>query len=69
MAELEQFFRLDAKALEAPAGKRRPATPDDLDALETDVLARFILARAAAGSSDGTIGSDVVQLATAGVRR
>lgn len=24
-AELEQFFRLDAKALEALAGKRRPA--------------------------------------------
>ncbi|MEU4540669.1 hypothetical protein AB0G15_38145 [Streptosporangium sp. NPDC023825] len=26
VAELEQFFRLDAKALEALAGKRRPAT-------------------------------------------
>jgi hypothetical protein len=41
---------------------RAPATPDDLEALETDVLAGFVLARAAAGLSDGTISSDVVHL-------
>ena len=38
---------------------RAPATLDDLAALETDVLAGFVLARAAAGLSDGTIASDV----------
>lgn len=41
---------------------RRPATPDDLEALEADMLAGFVLARAAAGLSDGTIASDVVHL-------
>ncbi|MFI0451552.1 hypothetical protein [Actinomadura sp. 6N118] len=41
---------------------RAPATPEDLEALETDVLAGFMLARAAAGLSDGTISSDVVHL-------
>ncbi|MEV4380753.1 hypothetical protein [Streptosporangium sp. NPDC049644] len=41
---------------------RAPATAEDLEALETDVLAGFILARAAAGLSDGTISSDVVHL-------
>lgn len=41
---------------------RAPATLDDLDALETDVLAGFVLARAAAGLSDGTISSDVMHL-------
>jgi hypothetical protein len=41
---------------------RAPATAEDLEALETDVLAGFVLARAAAGLSDGTISSDVVHL-------
>lgn len=41
---------------------RAPATPEDLEALETDVLAGFVLARAAAGLSDGTISSDVMHL-------
>jgi site-specific recombinase XerD len=41
---------------------RPPATPQDLEALETDVLAGFVLARAAAGLADGTIASDVVHL-------
>lgn len=41
---------------------RPPATPEDLEALETDVLAGFVLARAAAGLADGTIASDVVHL-------
>lgn len=41
---------------------RAPATPDDLAALEADVLAGFVLARAAAGLSDGTIALDVVHL-------
>jgi integrase len=41
---------------------RAPATAEDLEALETDVLAGFVLARAAAGLSDGTIASDVMHL-------
>ena len=41
---------------------RAPVTPEELAALETDVLAGFVLARAAAGLSDGTIGSDVMHL-------
>ncbi|MFZ2118918.1 MAG: hypothetical protein WAU83_20810 [Pseudonocardiaceae bacterium] len=41
---------------------RAPATAEDLQALETDVLAGFVLARAAAGLSDGTIASDVAHL-------
>lgn len=41
---------------------RAPVTPEDLAALETDLLAGFVLARAAAGLSDGTIASDVVHL-------
>ena len=38
---------------------RAPVTAEDLAALQTDVLAGFVLARAA-GLSDGTIASDVV---------
>ncbi|MFC4015442.1 hypothetical protein ACFOY2_50090 [Nonomuraea purpurea] len=41
---------------------RAPATAEDLEALETDMLAGFVLARAVAGLSDGTISSDVVHL-------
>ncbi|WP_218009951.1 hypothetical protein [Actinomadura kijaniata] len=41
---------------------RAAATAEDLEALETDVLAGFVLARAAAGLSDGTISSDVMHL-------
>jgi hypothetical protein len=41
---------------------RAPVTPDDLAALETDVLAGFVLARAAACLADSTIASDVVHL-------
>jgi hypothetical protein len=41
---------------------RAPVTAEDLAALETDVLAGFVLARAAAGLSDGTIASDVMHL-------
>ncbi len=33
---------------------------EELAALQTDVLAGFVLARTAAGLSDGTIASDVV---------
>jgi hypothetical protein len=36
---------------------RAPVTAEDLAALETDVLAGFVLARAAAGLSEGTITS------------
>lgn len=41
---------------------RPPATTDEVAAFETDVLAGFVLARAAAGLSDGTIASDVMHL-------
>jgi site-specific recombinase XerD/DNA-binding Xre family transcriptional regulator len=41
---------------------RAPAGPDELAAFETDVLAGFVLARAAAGLSDGTVSSDVIHL-------
>jgi hypothetical protein len=36
---------------------RVPAGPDELLAFETDVLAGFVLARAAAGLSDNTVSS------------
>jgi hypothetical protein len=39
-----------------------PARPDELAAFETDVLAEFVLARAAAGLADASIGSDVAHL-------
>jgi len=39
---------------------RPPAAADEVAAFETDVLAGFVLARAAAGLSDGTIASDVI---------
>jgi hypothetical protein len=41
---------------------RAVAGPDELEAFETDVLAGFVLARAAAGLPDGTISSDVIHL-------
>ena len=41
---------------------RAVAGPDELEAFETDMLAGFVLARAAAGLSDGTISSDVIHL-------
>jgi integrase/recombinase XerD len=41
---------------------RAPAGPEELAGFETDVLAGFVLARAAAGLSDGTISSDVIHL-------
>lgn len=41
---------------------RSPATAEDIAALETDVIAGFVLARAAAGLTDSTISSDVLHL-------
>ncbi|MEU7899920.1 hypothetical protein AB0B45_44675 [Nonomuraea sp. NPDC049152] len=41
---------------------RTPATAEDLEALETDMPAGFVLARAAARLTDGTISSDVVHV-------
>lgn len=41
---------------------RAPAGPEEVAGFETDVLAGFVLARAAAGLADGTIRSDVVHL-------
>ena len=41
---------------------RAPAGPDELAAFEMDVLAGFVLARAAAGLADSTIRSDVLHL-------
>src|SRR5215470_1664843 len=42
--------------------RRVPAGPEELAAFETDVLAGFVLARAAAGLSDRTISLDVTHL-------
>ncbi len=41
---------------------RAPGSPEELAAFETDVLAGFVLARAAAGLSDWTISLDVWHL-------
>jgi len=41
---------------------RARASADEIAAFETDVLAGFVLARAAAGLADGTIAGDVVHL-------
>jgi integrase/recombinase XerD len=41
---------------------RAPAGPDELAAFETDVLAGFVLARAAAGLADATICAGVSHL-------
>ncbi len=43
-------------------GVRAPAGPDEIAAFETDILAGFVLARAAAGLADATIRSDVGHL-------
>ncbi len=43
-------------------GARGPAGPEELTAFETDVLAGFVLARAAAGLSDATVSLDVRHL-------
>jgi hypothetical protein len=49
-------------ALAVVRNLRAAADPDELDAFETDVLSGFVLARAAAGLSDGTISSDVIHV-------
>ena len=41
---------------------RVPASAEELAGFETDVLAGFVLARAAAGLADATISREVVQL-------
>ncbi|MGW2465293.1 hypothetical protein ACWC2M_40940 [Streptomyces sp. NPDC001761] len=41
---------------------RPPATAEELEQFETDVLAGFVLARASAGLADGTIRGDVGHL-------
>lgn len=41
---------------------RVPASADEIAGFETDVLAGFVLARAAAGLADGTIAGDVLRL-------
>jgi hypothetical protein len=38
---------------------RAPAGSEEIEALELDVLAGFVLARSAAGLADGTVRSDV----------
>ena len=48
---------------------RVPAGPDEVAAFETDVLAGFVLARAAAGLADNTISADVPPGAGPGVVR
>jgi hypothetical protein len=39
-----------------------PATQEDREAFETDVLAGYVLARAAAGIADSTISNDMIDL-------
>jgi len=41
---------------------RGPASADEIAGFETDVLAGFVLARAAAGLADGTIAGGVLHL-------
>jgi site-specific recombinase XerD len=41
---------------------RLPLTPDEVVGFETDVLAGFVLARAAAGTADSTISNDLIDL-------
>ncbi|MDX3617055.1 tyrosine-type recombinase/integrase [Streptomyces europaeiscabiei] len=41
---------------------RHPASPEELEAFETDVFAGFVLARASAGLADGTIRGDMSHL-------
>lgn len=43
-------------------GVRPPATPEELAEFETDVMAGFVLARAAAGMADVTISQDLIDL-------
>jgi len=59
--------RLSLAAVRDLRVARAPVTAQDLAALETDVLAGFVLARAAAGLSDATIASDVGDAAGATV--
>src|SRR5258708_19943028 len=54
--------RLSLAAVRDLRDARSPAGPDELVAFETDVLAGFVLARAAAGLADATIRSDVTHL-------
>ncbi|MCO1593740.1 hypothetical protein M8C17_01000 [Micromonospora sp. RHAY321] len=42
--------------------RRAPATDEELEDFEVDVLAGFVLARASAGLTDGTVRGDVSQL-------
>jgi len=42
--------------------KRTPASPEEIEGFETDVLAGFVLARASAGLADATIRGDVGNL-------
>jgi site-specific recombinase XerD len=44
------------------AGSRAPATAEEIQAFETDVLSGFVLARASAGLADNTIRSDISHL-------
>ncbi|MFD7915086.1 hypothetical protein ACFV30_30915 [Streptomyces sp. NPDC059752] len=41
---------------------REPVSTEELERFETDVLAGFVLARASAGLTDGTIRGDVGHL-------
>jgi integrase/recombinase XerD len=54
--------RLSLAAVRDLREARAPAGPDELVAFETDVLAGFVLARAAARLADATIRSDVSHL-------
>ena len=62
LSEGEEARGLSLAAVRDLRVARAPVTAEDLAALQTDVLAGFVLARAAAGLSDGTIASDVLHL-------
>lgn len=61
MAEPRRF-ELGLAAVRELREARRPATAQELDDFETDVLAGFVLARAAAGVKDDTVRGDVCHL-------
>ena len=42
--------------------RRAPATAEELEAFEVDLMAEFVLARASAGMTDSTVRADVVNM-------
>jgi hypothetical protein len=55
-------FALSLAAVHDLRTHRPPASAEELEQLDVDVLAEFVLARASAGVSDGTIRGDISNL-------